>query len=272
MLISMANNKHKLKVSEQRRQQVLSAIDRIAARNELAFLTTQKVSKESKVSDGVLFRHFSSKEAILSAWVELRSMQLYNLMSAMSAGKHGLQYFLHELLNNESLHTFVCCQAMDVAYLRLSLETSRQEMWQVLYAHIELLADKPNTVSVESLTDHLFQCIYRAWNPNNPRRDKQKERLMTQLPWDKQNMGEVALPAKDVLQRLALNDSGFVFDPVSGLSFTANSVALFVLRFLQHNDDIDSLFKEIEAEFDVNRNEAERDLTEFFAQLRKLIV
>jgi len=270
MLISMANNKHKGKVSEQRQQQVLSAIDRIAGRNELAFLTTQKVSQESKVSDGVLFRHFSSKEAMLSSWVELRSMQLYNLMSAMSAGKNGLCYFLRELLNNQALLTFVCCQPMDIAYLRLSLETSRQEMWQVLYARIELLADKPDNVSVESLTDHLFQCIYRAWNPNNPRREKNKEKLMTQLPWEKAETTETLLPAKEVLQRLALNDSGFVFDPLSGLSFTANHVALYVLRYLQKHDDINALFTAIEDEFDVSRSEAERDLTEFFAQLRKL--
>jgi len=271
MLISMANNKHKQKVSEQRQQQVLSAIDRIAGRNELPFLTTQKVSKESKISDGVLFRHFSSKEAMLSSWVELRTMQLYNLMAAMPVGKKGLQYFLKDLLQNQALLTFVCCHPMDVAYLRLSLETSRQELWQVLYEHIHLLADKPSNVPVESLTDHLVQSIYRAWNPNNPRREKQKEKLMTQLPWDTQSTGEAALPDKAVLQRLALNDSGFVFDPVSGLSFTANSVALFVLRFLQHHDDIDALFTAIEDEFDVNRSEAERDLTDFFAQLRKLI-
>ncbi|MDQ7002586.1 MAG: PqqD family peptide modification chaperone [Ghiorsea sp.] len=267
----MANNKHKQKVSEQRQQQVLSAIDRIAGRNELAFLTTRKVCNESKISDGVLFRHFSSKEAMLSSWVELRTMQLYNLMAAMPAGKRGLQYFLKELLQNQALLTFMCCQPMDVAYLRLSLETSRQELWQVLYAHINLLADKPNNVSIESLTDHLFQCIYRTWNPNNPHREKQKEKLMTQLPWDKKSMGETALPAKEVLQRLALNDSGFVFDPVSGLSFTANPVALFVLRHLQHQDDLAILFETVETEFDVSRSEAERDLTDFFAQIRKLI-
>ena len=271
MLISMANNKHKQKVSEQRQQQVLTAIDRIAGKNELAFLTTQKVSKESKISDGVLFRHFSSKEAMLSSWMEQRTMQLHNLIVSMPVGKKGLRYFLKELLRNQALLTFVCCQPMDVAYLRLSFETSRQELWQVLYARIHLLADKPSNVSVESLTDHLFQCIYRAWNPNNPRREKQKEKLMTQLPWEQHNEGAAVLPAKEVLQRLALNDSGFVFDPVSGLSFTANAVALFVLRFLQHDDDLDALFASVEDEFDVNRNEAERDLTDFFAQLRKLI-
>ena len=38
------------------------------------------------------------------------------------------------------------------------------------------------------------------------------------------------LPKSDVLKRLALSDSGFVFDPVSGNSFTVNGSGLAILR------------------------------------------
>ncbi|MDQ7057057.1 MAG: PqqD family peptide modification chaperone [Ghiorsea sp.] len=267
----MAKYKENQSTSEKRQQQVMSAIDAIASANALPFLTTQRISKQSKVSEGVLFRHFSSKEAILSSWVEQRSMQLYGMTSAMPAGKEGLRYFLAALLNHSVLLTFMCCQPVDVVYLRRMMDELRQEVWQMLYSRIYLLADKPENISVEALTDHLFQCIYRAWNSNNPKRKQRKERLMTQLPWEKTATGEAALPAKEVLQRLALNDSGFVFDPVTGLSFTANAVGLYVLRKLQKHDDVDALFAAVEQDFKVSRSQAERDLTDFFSQLRKLI-
>ena len=44
----------------------------------------------------------------------------------------------------------------------------------------------------------------------------------------------------DVLRRLALSDSGFVFDPLSGASFTVNASGLALIRILQegHGGDI----------------------------------
>ena len=49
----------------------------------------------------------------------------------------------------------------------------------------------------------------------------------------------VELPKADILMRLALSDSGFVFDPVTGNSFTVNGSALSILRLLQRESALD---------------------------------
>jgi len=90
---------------------------------------------------------------------------------------------------------------------------------------------------------------------------------MSQLPWEKEKSLEV-LPAQEIIQRLALNDSGFVFDPMNGRSFSANDVGLYILRFLQHNYAIEALLTAVERDFDIQRGQAERDITEFCEQLR----
>lgn len=78
-------------------------------------------------------------------------------------------------------------------------------------------------------------------------------------------------PSQDVMNRLALNDSGFVFDPLNGRSFSANAVGLYVLRFLQVSRDVKALLVAIDRDFEVARSVAERDVAEFAGQLRKFL-
>ena len=89
----------------------------------------------------------------------------------------------------------------------------------------------------------------------------------------KENSAKYAelFPPMEVFKRLALNDSGFVFDPVNGRSFTANDIGLYVLHFLQRSDDANALMVAIKRDFDVSQSDAERDITEFSGQLRKLL-
>jgi hypothetical protein len=133
------------------------------------------------------------------------------------------------------------------------------------------LSSAPAGIAPEVLADHLMQKIHRAWNPDNADRNRQKEFLMSQLPWEKTENSREMFPDRDVLQRLALNDSGFVFDPLNGRSFSANDVGLYILRFLQHSDDIEALMASIDRDFDANPADVQRDLIEFSGQLRKLM-
>ncbi len=260
-----------------RHQQVLRAIDAIAGRDQLAFLTTRTVSRESGISDGVLFRHFSTKETMLAAWVEKRGDQLRLLLEAMPAGRSGLIYLLQHLLEQQpKLLSFLCCQPMDTPYLRQQLESCRGQFYRVIQTRIELLSSTPMGITSDVLSDHLMQSIYRAWNPGHADRDsgdqkRRKESLMNQLPWEKTSTNNNMFPSREVVGRLALNDSGFVFDPVNGRSFTANDVGMYVLHFLQHSDDAESLMLSIARDFDVSKADAERDIAEFSSQLRKLL-
>jgi len=259
----------KSETSKKRHQQILEAIDYIAHKNQLAFLTTKKVSQESGISDGVLFRLFSSKESMMAAWLDSRGA---SLRVSTGVGERGLHQLIQKLLNDSVSLSFLCCSPMDTPYLRQQLEYYREQFRRFLHTHIELIKMDSSPLTVDALTDHLLQSIYRAWNPENPQRNQHKELLMTKLPWEKDQNQMETFPAQDILQRLALNDSGFVFDPESGRSFTANAVGLYVLRFLQNHSTADELLASIESDFDVNRSDAERDITEFSAQLRKFLV
>ena len=81
-------------------------------------------------------------------------------------------------------------------------------------------------------------------------------------------MEQTILPDAKSLQRLAVSESGFVFDPVSGHSFTVNETGLAILRSLQKDRRLDALRENLQAEFDVDGTTLDRDLLEFLGSLR----
>ena len=87
---------------------------------------------------------------------------------------------------------------------------------------------------------------------------------MTDSPTDDQNL----LPEAKALERLAISESGFVFDPVSGHSFTVNETGLDILRSLQKNRSLDRLQQRLSAEYEVDATTLDRDLLEFLGSLR----
>ncbi|MDX8389683.1 MAG: PqqD family protein [Mariprofundaceae bacterium] len=267
----MREEMSKTATSKKRFEQVLAAIDAIAAEDRLAFLTTQQVSRKSRISDGVLFRHFCSKEAMLSAWLTRRGARLRSLLDGAPAGKPGLIYMIGKILDDHVLLTLICCQPMDTPYLQRELAQLRDQLHRLFTIKIELLVDAPLGVEAAVLTDHLIQSLQRAWNPNNTHRQQYKEKLMTQLPWEKSTEQTGLFPNDEIIQRLALNESGFVFDPINGLSFTANDTGLFILRSLQQKREMVDLQALISEHFSVDASTSERDIVEFAGQLRKLL-
>jgi hypothetical protein len=79
----------------------------------------------------------------------------------------------------------------------------------------------------------------------------------------------VTLPNQDALRRLAMSDSGFVFDPVNGDSFTVNPCGLTVLRLLKDGQGLREVLEQITKDYDVDSRKAERDILDFITQLRK---
>jgi hypothetical protein len=82
---------------------------------------------------------------------------------------------------------------------------------------------------------------------------------------------EHLLPPRDVLRRLAISESGFVFDPASGDSFTVNDTGLAILRALQQDSDPRHVAERLLNEHAVSPRELERDLLEFFGSLREYL-
>jgi hypothetical protein len=69
-------------------------------------------------------------------------------------------------------------------------------------------------------------------------------------------------------KRLALSESGFVFDPVSGQSFSVNDTGLVLLRLAQHEDDLDKLTAQLVEQFDASSLEIKRDVQDFINRLQ----
>jgi hypothetical protein len=75
----------------------------------------------------------------------------------------------------------------------------------------------------------------------------------------------------DTVKRLALSDSGFVFDPVSGKSYTVNETGFWLIKQLQLDSNLDELKTKIAREFDGAEKTIERNVIEFLEQIRRHI-
>ena len=72
------------------------------------------------------------------------------------------------------------------------------------------------------------------------------------------------------LKQLAINESGFVFDPVTGHTFTLNDTGLAVLQRLKDGLHPDVLPDEIAEQFELDGSEdVSRDVDDFVNRLRE---
>jgi PqqD family protein of HPr-rel-A system len=71
------------------------------------------------------------------------------------------------------------------------------------------------------------------------------------------------------LHDLALSDNGFVFDPLTGHTFTVNPTGLLALRCLKDGLGPEETAKRLAEEFDADKDtDATRDVQDFLLQLR----
>lgn len=70
------------------------------------------------------------------------------------------------------------------------------------------------------------------------------------------------------LKDLALSPSGFVFDPFTGATFTANSTALFLLEQLREGRSRADLVAGLRERFDTRDEDLPRDVDDLVATLR----
>jgi hypothetical protein len=79
------------------------------------------------------------------------------------------------------------------------------------------------------------------------------------------------IPSPETLRRLAVSQSGFVFDPVSGHNFTVNDTGLIILHRLQQELEFADLVTQLQDEYDANPSDIERDVIEFIGMLREFV-
>ncbi|MEZ4220672.1 MAG: HPr-rel-A system PqqD family peptide chaperone [Polyangiaceae bacterium] len=72
------------------------------------------------------------------------------------------------------------------------------------------------------------------------------------------------------LRQLAVSDSGFVFDPVTGHTFTVNAAGLVVIAGLKDGLSLEAIVTRLQNELEMDGSEdVNRDVDDFMARLRE---
>lgn len=71
------------------------------------------------------------------------------------------------------------------------------------------------------------------------------------------------------LKNLAISDTGFIFDPFSGKTFTVNEVGMVIIQSLKNGEDVAFIQNRIMEEFDTTLDQLERDISDFLIQLKE---
>ncbi len=69
-------------------------------------------------------------------------------------------------------------------------------------------------------------------------------------------------------KNIATSDTGFIFNPGSGDSFSSNNIGSEILSFFKEDKSQQEIIELISAKYDVEKNLLEKDLDDFFSQLR----
>lgn len=70
------------------------------------------------------------------------------------------------------------------------------------------------------------------------------------------------------LRDLAISDTGFVFDPFSGATYTVNATALCILSALKRGADRDGIVAAVREQFESIGQDIPRDVDELVQSLR----
>lgn len=78
----------------------------------------------------------------------------------------------------------------------------------------------------------------------------------------------INFPDPDILKRLVITESGFIFDPHLGKSYSANSIGLLILQYIQAGKNLDQIIEDVTKDFNVSQQDVERDIVEFINSLK----
>jgi len=74
----------------------------------------------------------------------------------------------------------------------------------------------------------------------------------------------------DRLKSLAISDSGFVFDPTTGHSFSTNALGIEIINLLKSGSTIEDVKENVLANYIASPDEIDNDLHDFTENLKKL--
>jgi hypothetical protein len=69
-------------------------------------------------------------------------------------------------------------------------------------------------------------------------------------------------------KNIAISDSGFIFNPTTGDSFTTNAIGLEILQLLKDGEPVDTIADTLCGRYASEQNTIDKDLAEFLLTLR----
>jgi hypothetical protein len=69
-------------------------------------------------------------------------------------------------------------------------------------------------------------------------------------------------------KNLAISDTGFIFNPATGDSFTTNQVGMFIIDLLKQKKSKDDIISDLVKKFTIEKASADKDLSDFMIMLK----
>jgi hypothetical protein len=73
---------------------------------------------------------------------------------------------------------------------------------------------------------------------------------------------------RDRLKTLAISDTGFIFDPVTGSAFSSNAVGVHIINCLKAGMSTQEIIASLLELYEVSQEDLEPDVTDFIRGLR----
>lgn len=71
-----------------------------------------------------------------------------------------------------------------------------------------------------------------------------------------------------IKNNIAVSDSGFIFNPDTGESYTVNPIGASIIRHLQSGKSVNDITGELQKSYDIDPNTLEKDTEDFIGLLR----
>ncbi len=71
-----------------------------------------------------------------------------------------------------------------------------------------------------------------------------------------------------IRKNIAMSENGFIFNPLTGDSFSVNETGAFILQKLKDDESEETILQSLMDEYDLDTYTAERDLNDFLSMLK----
>ncbi len=71
-----------------------------------------------------------------------------------------------------------------------------------------------------------------------------------------------------IRKNIAVSENGFIFNPLTGDSFSVNETGVFILRKLKDGENEETILQDLMDEYELDTYTAEKDLNDFLTMLK----